>query len=121
MADKAKAKTGAGLGLQMIFQNPAAALDPRQRIVDAITEAPIALGLIQRFDARTFATEVLDRVGLQEDALDRYPHQFSGGQRQRICIARALAVNPSVVVCDESVASLDVSIQAQIGVSVPWM
>ena len=114
MADKTKEKTGTGLGVQMIFQDPAAALDPRQRIVDAITEAPIAHDLIPRSEARAFAVEALERVGLQEDALDRYPHQFSGGQRQRICIARALAVNPSVVVCDESVAALDVSVQAQI-------
>lgn len=114
MADKTKEKTGTGLGVQMIFQDPAAALDPRQRIIDAITEAPIAHELIPRSEARAFAVEALDRVGLQEDALDRYPHQFSGGQRQRICIARALAVNPGVVVCDESVASLDVSVQAQI-------
>ena len=114
MADKTKARTGTGLGVQMIFQDPAAALDPRQRIIDAITEAPIAHELIQRSEARAFAVEALGRVGLQEDALDRYPHQFSGGQRQRICIARALAVSPGVVVCDESVASLDVSVQAQI-------
>ncbi len=114
MADKAKERSGMGLGVQMIFQDPAAALDPRQRIIDAITEAPIAHGLVQRREARAFAIEALDRVGLREDALDRYPHQFSGGQRQRICIARALAVDPDVVVCDESVAALDVSIQAQI-------
>ncbi len=114
MTDKTKEKTGTGLGVQMIFQDPAAALDPRQRIVDAITEAPIAHELIPRSEARAFAVEALERVGLQEDMLDRYPHQFSGGQRQRICIARALAVNPGVVVCDESVASLDVSVQAQI-------
>ncbi len=114
MADKTKEKTRTGLGVQMIFQDPAAALDPRQRIIDAITEAPIAHELISRSEARAFAVKALDRVGLQEDSLDRYPHQFSGGQRQRICIARALAVNPGVVVCDEPVASLDVSVQAQI-------
>ena len=114
MADKTKEKTRTGLGVQMIFQDPAAALDPRQRIIDAITEAPIAHDLIPRSEARAFAVKALDRVGLQEDSLDRYPHQFSGGQRQRICIARALAVNPVVVVCDEPVASLDVSVQAQI-------
>ena len=114
MVDKTKGKTGTGLGVQMIFQDPAAALDPRQRIIDAITEAPIAHELIPRSEARAFAAAALERVGLQEDMLDRYPHQFSGGQRQRICIARALAVNPGVVVCDESVASLDVSVQAQI-------
>ena len=114
MVNKARQKDGFGLGVQMVFQNPAAALDPRQSIVDTITEAPIAHGLIKRSEARGFAIEALKRVGLREDALDRYPHQFSGGQRQRICIARALAVDPSVVICDEAVASLDVSIQAQI-------
>ena len=114
MVDKTRCKDGSGLGVQMIFQNPASALDPRQKIIDAITEAPIAHGLIKRSEARDFAIRALERVGLREDALDRYPHQFSGGQRQRVCIARALAVNPSVVVCDEAVASLDVSIQAQI-------
>jgi peptide/nickel transport system ATP-binding protein len=81
MADKTKEKTGAGLGVQMIFQNPAAALDPRQRIVDAITEAPIAHGLIQRSEAHAFAIEALGRVGLREDALDRYLHcACIGGQ-----------------------------------------
>ena len=98
----------------MIFQNPASALDPRQKIIDAITEAPIAHGMIERSEVRKFAIAALKRVGMLEDALDRYPHEFSGGQRQRVCIARALAVDPRVVVCDEAVASLDVSIQAQI-------
>ena len=114
LADKNKLKDGSGLGIQMIFQNPASALDPRQKIGDAIAEAPVAHGLTQRSGARKFALSALQRVGLGEDALDRFPHEFSGGQRQRICIARALAVDPRVVVCDEAVASLDVSIQAQI-------
>ena len=114
MLDKTSQKTGKGLGVQMIFQNPAAALDPRQRILNAITEAPIAHGLIQRSQARSFAIEALDRVGLREDALDRYPHQFSGGQRQRICIARTLSLQPTFVICDESVSALDVSVQAQV-------
>lgn len=114
LADKTKLKDGSGLGVQMIFQNPASALDPRQKIIDAITEAPIAHGMIQRSEVRKFAIAALKRVGMLEDALDRYPHEFSGGQRQRVCIARALAVDPQVVVCDEAVASLDVSIQAQI-------
>ena len=114
LADKTRLKDGSGLGVQMIFQNPASALDPRQRIGDAIAEAPVAHRLIHRSEARLFALNALQRVGLSEDALDRFPHEFSGGQRQRICIARALAVDPRVVVCDEAVASLDVSIQAQI-------
>ena len=114
LADKTRLKDGSGLGVQMIFQNPASALDPRQRIGDAIAEAPVAHRLIHRSEARNFALNALQRVGLGEDALERFPHEFSGGQRQRICIARALAVDPRVVVCDEAVASLDVSIQAQI-------
>ena len=114
LADKTRLKDGSGLGVQMIFQNPASALDPRQRIGDAIAEAPLAHRLIHRSEARKFALNALQRVGLGEDALNRFPHEFSGGQRQRICIARALAVDPRVVVCDEAVASLDVSIQAQI-------
>ncbi len=114
LADKTRLKDGSGLGVQMIFQNPASALDPRQRIGDAIAEAPLAHRLIHRSEARRFALNALQRVGLGEDALNRFPHEFSGGQRQRICIARALAVDPRVVVCDEAVASLDVSIQAQI-------
>ena len=113
LADKTRLKDGSGLGVQMIFQNPASALDPRQRIGDAIAEAPVAHRLIHRSEARLFALNALQRVGLGEDALDRFPHEFSGGSG-RICIARALAVDPRVVVCDEAVASLDVSIQAQI-------
>jgi peptide/nickel transport system ATP-binding protein len=102
------------LRTQMIFQDPFSSLNPRKRVVDIITEAPIYHKLISPSEKRAFATEMLQRVGLDPDTLERYPHQFSGGQRQRVGIARALAVSPEFLVCDESIAALDVSIQAQI-------
>ena len=100
--------------IQMVFQDPFASLDPRMRIGDIIAEGPVAHGIVEKSDARAYAASWLGAVGLAPDARDRYPHQFSGGQRQRIAIARALAMRPDVLVCDEPVASLDVSIQAQI-------
>jgi len=102
------------LRTQMIFQDPFSSLNPRKRVIDIITEAPIHHKLIAPSEKRAFATEMLQRVGLDPDTLQRYPHQFSGGQRQRVGIARALAVSPEFLVCDESIAALDVSIQAQI-------
>jgi len=102
------------LRTQMIFQDPFSSLNPRKRVIDIITEAPIHHKLIAPSEKRAFATEMLQRVGLDPDTLERYPHQFSGGQRQRVGIARALAVSPEFLVCDESIAALDVSIQAQI-------
>ena len=102
------------LRTQMIFQDPFSSLNPRKRVIDIVTEAPIHHKLITPSEKRTFATEILQRVGLDSDTLERYPHQFSGGQRQRVGIARALAVSPEFLVCDESIAALDVSIQAQI-------
>jgi oligopeptide/dipeptide ABC transporter ATP-binding protein len=100
--------------VQMVFQDPFASLDPRMRIGDTIAEGPIAHSLIQRAQSRDYAATWLTAVGLSSDSIDRYPHQFSGGQRQRVAIARALAMKPDVLICDEPVASLDVSIQAQI-------
>ena len=102
------------LQTQMIFQDPFSSLNPRKRVIDILTEAPIFHGLIARKQKNEFAAEMRQRVGLDPDTLQRYPHQFSGGQRQRIGIARALAVSPELLVCDESIAALDVSIQAQI-------
>jgi len=100
--------------VQMVFQDPFASLDPRMRVGDAIAEGPIAHALVSRADAPAYVATWLEAVGLDGDFAGRFPHQFSGGQRQRIAIARALAMKPDVVVCDEPVASLDVSIQAQI-------
>jgi oligopeptide/dipeptide ABC transporter ATP-binding protein len=100
--------------VQMVFQDPFASLDPRMRVGDTIAEGPIAHGIFQRSQAIEQTARWLHLVGLPTEAADRFPHQFSGGQRQRIAIARALAMQPDVLVCDEPVASLDVSIQAQI-------
>jgi len=100
--------------VQMVFQDPFASLDPRMRIGDTISEGPVAHGLVERGQARAYVASWLTAVGLGADAADRFPHQFSGGQRQRVAIARALAMKPDILVCDEPVASLDVSIQAQI-------
>ena len=104
----------AALAIQMIFQDPFASLNPRMRVEDIVGEAPVIHGMTNARERADYVGDVMERVGLGREYSRRYPHQFSGGQRQRIGIARALAVKPEFLVCDEAIAALDVSIQAQV-------
>lgn len=108
------AATTAARRIQMVFQNPMASLNPRVRVGHAIAEAPIYHKLWARTAAKANVDELMARVGLNPTYKHRLPHQLSGGERQRVSIARALAVAPDVLVCDEAVSALDVSVQSQI-------
>jgi ABC-type oligopeptide transport system ATPase subunit len=101
--------------VQMVFQDPYASLNPRKTIAVNVGEAPLYHGIVKDVKERDdYVVDILESVGLPSSALNRYPHEFSGGQQQRVCIGRAIALKPKLIVCDEAISALDVSIQAQI-------
>lgn len=100
--------------VQVVFQDPQAALNPRHTVMEILTEGMVYHGLCKKEERREKAVGLLESVGLPGDILDRYPHEFSGGQRQRLCIARAIALKPELLICDEAVSALDLTIRAQV-------
>ena len=100
--------------MQIIFQDPYSSLPPRATVGDILSEPVLVHGIVPKNEVKDYVLDLMEKCGLRDYYYERYPHEFSGGQRQRICIARALSVKPELVICDEPVSALDVSIQAQI-------
>lgn len=100
--------------MQVVFQDPFASLNPRHTVEHIVTDGAVVHGIVDKTTCHDYAAELMKSVGLDPDILARYPHEFSGGQRQRVCIARAIALRPELLICDEAVSALDLSVRAQV-------